>query len=402
MNQQVASAPGPLRALYAAHEGKVSDKWSIYLPVYEQVLAALVEASPSMLEIGVQNGGALEIWARCLPHARHIIGCDINPQCGNLSFEDPRISVVVGDASSEEAQAAIARLAPQLHFIVDDGSHTSHDIVRSFARYLPLLADGGIYVAEDLHCSYWQEFEGGLFHPASSMAFFKRLADVINHEHWGVPGTRADVLASFSRTYGVSFDEQTLARIHSVEFINSMCVIRKKAAPDNVLGPRIVRGRQALVYPEAASMDASVSDAPAQGHNPWSSLKALPEDEWSRLNQLNKALTQQLQTQQLEFQREFEALRREMQQQAQEMQNQATALAERERQLEAARAQYQRARARTRHLLLRARKLVNNLRERLAQTEQQHQECLNSLSWRWTAPLRTAARIVRTGTRHTR
>jgi hypothetical protein len=43
----------------------------------------------------------------------------------------------------------------------------------------------GIYIVEDLCCSYWQDFEGGLNDEASSMAFFKSLVDVINHEHWG-------------------------------------------------------------------------------------------------------------------------------------------------------------------------------------------------------------------------
>jgi hypothetical protein len=46
----------------------------------------------------------------------------------------------------------------------------------------PLLRDGDLYVAEDLCCSYWKEFNNKA--RMSSIAFFKLLADIINFEHW--------------------------------------------------------------------------------------------------------------------------------------------------------------------------------------------------------------------------
>jgi hypothetical protein len=405
MTDHQAKSPRLLRDLYASHSGKVSDKWTAYLPVYERLLASLAGTSPSMLEIGIQNGGALEIWARSLPDARHVIGCDINPQCGQLEFEDTRISVVIGDANSDETQAAIAALAPRLNFIVDDGSHTSHDIIHSFVRYFPCLIDGGIFVAEDLHCSYWEDFEGGLFHPASSMAFFKRLADVINHEHWGVPCARADALSFFARTYGVIFDEQALAHIHSVEFINSMCVIHKQAPTDNVLGARIVRGRQALVFPAVLEMDASESKAPDQGHNAWSLPASAAENAVLDLRQLNQTLNEQLLSQQSKFEQERETLHQQLRHRCRQVQDLEAQVAERDSQLETARAQYRRMRTRVRQLVAKLRQTTESkqaLVEQLAQADQRHQDCLNSVSWKVTAPLRAAARAVRRGARQTR
>ena len=130
-----------------------------------------------LLEIGIQNGGSLEIWPKFFPNAQQIVGCDIRPECARLTYRNPRISVVVGDANSDEAQAAVLAHSAIFDVIIDDGSHASSDIVRSFARYFPHLSDGGIFVVEDLHCSYWKEFDGGLFDPFSSVNFFKRLAD---------------------------------------------------------------------------------------------------------------------------------------------------------------------------------------------------------------------------------
>ena len=63
------------------------------------------------------------------------------------------------------AEAEILSHSPNFDLIIDDGSHTSGDIVKSFARYFRHLSHGGIFVAEDLHCSYWSNFEGGLYYP---------------------------------------------------------------------------------------------------------------------------------------------------------------------------------------------------------------------------------------------
>jgi glycosyltransferase involved in cell wall biosynthesis/SAM-dependent methyltransferase len=263
-----------LAKIYAAHQGKLSDKWSIYLPTYERLISRLNPAPERILEIGIQNGGSLEVWARLLPQATHVIGCDINPDCARLQFEDRRIAVVVSDANTDQTEAQIAELSPWFDFIIDDGSHRSNDIVRSFARYFPRLRDGGIFVAEDLHCSYWSDFEGGLLHPGSSMAFFKRLADIINHEHWGIPKARRDLLADFANLYGTEFDESSLAHIHSVEFVNSMCIICRSDPSQNVLGPRIISGTLAAVDSRITHLSGSTHIAPDQSGNPYATFNA--------------------------------------------------------------------------------------------------------------------------------
>jgi hypothetical protein len=236
-----------LRDLYAEHGGKLSHKWTSYLEEYDRLFSPYRGRAVTMLEIGVQNGGSLELWSRYFPLATKIIGCDINPKCGQLSFADPRISVLVADAGGEQGLAAVRTQATCFDVVIDDGSHTSGDIVRGFARYFPLVPDGGLYVCEDLHAGYWKEFEGGLLDPHSAITFFKMLVDVVNHEHWRIPGTRRDLLGHFGSRYGVEFDEEQLARVHSVEFINSLCVVRKEPAQVNSVGLQVAVGTEALV-----------------------------------------------------------------------------------------------------------------------------------------------------------
>jgi glycosyltransferase involved in cell wall biosynthesis len=268
-----------LRELYGQHQGKVSDKWSIYLAEYDRIFSSFRDGPVRFLEIGIQNGGSLDIWSEFFPRASKIIGCDINPDCAKLVYADSRISVVVGDANTDDVEARISAISPEFDLIVDDGSHTSGDIVRSFARYFPRLADGGLFVAEDLHCSYWSAYEGGLFHPASSISFFKRLADIISHEHWGVPVRRKDVLVSFMRKYDFDIDENLLSHIHSIEFANSLCIIRKAQPVQNELGTRFIAGTDDSIVAGLQVLRDKPQGRPDETGNSWAMRAQLPEDE---------------------------------------------------------------------------------------------------------------------------
>jgi O-antigen biosynthesis protein len=274
--------------LYIAHTGKVSDKWSIYLGTYDRIFSEYRNKPVRILEIGVQNGGSLEIWQRYFPHAELILGCDINAACSGLTFDDERIDVIVGDANTDEIEGGIAARSENFDIIIDDGSHKSSDIIRSFSRYFPRVSEGGIYIAEDLHCSYWNEYEGGLYAPLSSMSFFKRLLDVVNHEHWGVDRLRRAVLAPFAERYSISFEESSLASIHSVEFLNSLCVIAKLPTQDNVLGRRHVEGRVAIIDQGMIPLDGTESKPVDQTMAPWSLQSTTMEDEMATNRQLVK------------------------------------------------------------------------------------------------------------------
>jgi len=160
--------------------------------------------------------------------------------------------------------------APRLDIVIDDGSHRSSDIARTFARYFPHIEDGGVFIAEDLHCSYWQEFEGGLFDPLSSIAFFKRLADVVNHEHWGIREQPSTVLEPFVEKYQSRITDVELQHVHSIEFINSMCVVRKQKPERNRLGQRFIAGKTATVVPGHWDLHGSASYALDQTRNPLS------------------------------------------------------------------------------------------------------------------------------------
>jgi hypothetical protein len=234
-------------SLHRTKTGRISDKWSSYLTYYDKILAPLQQQAISMLEIGVQNGGSLDTWSSYFSAGATFIGCDIDPKCATLRYEDPRIHIVVGDCNSAPTFKQIVDLAPVLDLVIDDGSHVSIDIINAFINYFPLVKPGGIYVVEDTACLYLNEFGGGLLNDYGANAFFKRLIDVISFQFW------KDELSinQYLRTF---FDTRKTPNfildgwIDSIEFRNSIITIRKSDNPGHEkLGARVVTGHTAQV-----------------------------------------------------------------------------------------------------------------------------------------------------------
>lgn len=275
-----------LSEIYDKHNGKLSCKWSSYIEKYEELFLKYKEKKVNILEIGVQNGGTLEIYSKYFKECQNIIGVDINPKCQNLKYSDDRIKVIIGNINDNEIKEQILNL-PKFDIIIDDGSHSSQDIIKTFILYYNHLNDDGIYIVEDLHCSYWKEHTGGLFFPISSISFFKKIVDIINFEHWGIKKNTDWFLKPFSYNYKIELNHVNFETINSIEFINSMCVLRKNK---NKLGEVVKKGKISEIAPEIANMssdDFQISKT-FQEKNTWSNVKILPEDELAMLRDKTK------------------------------------------------------------------------------------------------------------------
>ena len=169
---------------FFAHDGKIVDKWEQYLPIYfgEYARFARDGRPVRLLEIGVQNGGSLELWAKHLPPGSEILGVDIDPKVDELSFSG-NIRAIVADSNDTERLAA--ELGPEpFDIIIDDGSHRSGDITRAFRFLFDRLKPGGIYVVEDLHAAYYPSHEGGFRLRTSAIEYFKDLIDALHTDYF--------------------------------------------------------------------------------------------------------------------------------------------------------------------------------------------------------------------------
>lgn len=283
-----------LKDLYKKHQGKKSYKWDFYFEEYDRIFSHCKYDRVKLLEIGVQNGGSLEIWSQYFENATAIVGCDIDAKCGYLAFEDPRISVLVGDINNSETIQALESISPTFDIVLDDGSHHSSDIIRSFFEFFPRVSAGGLYLIEDLHCSYWAEYGGGLYHPQSAISFLKKLVDILNRDYWGKEISISDFLDDFEATLSPKLDESnylSLRSIQSIEFSNSICVIRKKSLSYSSSGNLVEGGKHSKKDVETSAHKSNLKlITPDQNGNHWSSLDMLNDSIKEKLSIANNEI----------------------------------------------------------------------------------------------------------------
>jgi len=281
--------------LYKNNQGKISDKWSSYLLHYDRLFLKFKDQELKFLEIGIQNGGSLEIMAKYFSNAKVLVGCDVNINCSKLYFEDKKINLVIGDVNEDHIFEKITKIGSPFNIILDDGSHKSSDIIKSFVKYFSNLADEGLYIIEDLHCSYWEDYEGGLFCPYSSMQFFKYLLDLINYDHWGISKKNTDILEDFSLKYGIKFSKSIVEKIESIQFFNSLCIIKKtKEENKNELGPRLVVGSNAPII-DIRNLHLKKNITPNQNNNLFSQNQLkIKNQEIANLTQVTQAKEQEI------------------------------------------------------------------------------------------------------------
>lgn len=244
-----------IRTIHENKTGKVSDKWDLYLDFYDRLFQPYQNHPVSILEIGVQNGGSLETYARYFENAERIIGCDINQNCAKLVYQDDRINIIVGDANAEETRKSILAIKDQFDFIIDDGSHLSLDILNSFLRYFSALKPGGVYIIEDTHTLYDKNFGGGVLNAFSATSFFKKLIDVVNFEWWSNDVSLENYLSTFFPNGVPPFIQD--GWVQSLEFHNSIIVIHKAKQPTHSkLGKRHICGNEFAVIKEGLQKSA--------------------------------------------------------------------------------------------------------------------------------------------------
>ena len=67
--------------------------------------------------------------------------------------------------------------------VIDDGSHFMSHIVATFQFLSPGIAKNGVYLVEDLHTAYWEEYEGGLRKQSTCIELSTHLIDELNADY---------------------------------------------------------------------------------------------------------------------------------------------------------------------------------------------------------------------------
>jgi tetratricopeptide (TPR) repeat protein len=190
----------PLTRLAIKHG---TDKWGphFYTPVYHRLFAALRDRPIRLLEIGVggfelmtAGGASLAMWADYFSSGQ-ITGIDIAEK---RLAPHPRIKLFRGSQDDAGFLKTVSDARGPFDIIIDDGSHIPKQVVASFHALLPALADGGIYVIEDVQTTFWPRFGGSTMRGGDTLKLAHTVLECLNHAEIAVGGA-SHALPSFAK-----------------------------------------------------------------------------------------------------------------------------------------------------------------------------------------------------------
>lgn len=153
-----------------------SIKHESYFSVYESLFNKFRGKEVTFLEVGVFNGGSLNMWREYFGPQARIIGVDLNPVA--LKLVDQGFEIFIGDQESQDFWIDLKSKVGSVDIILDDGGHKNLQQAVTLFYGADMVMDGGLVVIEDVHTSYFKRFGNPGYY--SFVNFSKRLIDVIN------------------------------------------------------------------------------------------------------------------------------------------------------------------------------------------------------------------------------
>lgn len=192
---------------------KGSDRHN-YCSHYEAAFGHLRDKPIKFLEIGVEFGLSAKVWLEYFPYAL-IFGVDIKRQ---HNLHHPRFVFMEGDQRDRSFWfRLLSEHGSDWDVIIDDGCHHTSGIMMAFEYLWPCLNPGGIYIIEDLMCSYYDSCAEPGYPP--QVEFLKTLVDEVNCQtrYVNTPEPRR-FNAGIRGTLGIDW----------IRFSEELCIIKKK------------------------------------------------------------------------------------------------------------------------------------------------------------------------------
>ena len=181
-----------------------SIKWKKYFPIYEKLFETYKNKDITFVEIGVLDGGSLEIWKKYFGEKSKIIGIDNNPDC--KKFENQDYKIFIGSQSDPKFWNNFYKQVGSVDIILDDGGHTNHQQIITLTESVKYIKNGGLHVVEDVHSSYQKHY--GNPYKYSFINFSKKTIDDINSTFPNVKNFNYSLNKSI---YSVEFFESIVA-----------------------------------------------------------------------------------------------------------------------------------------------------------------------------------------------
>lgn len=196
---------------FEKNKGNAIDKWLHYFDIYDFWFKKHKNKPIIILEIGVYQGGSLNMWRDYFGEEAKIFAIDINPLC--KQFETINTKIFIGSQEDRKFLKYVKSQVPKFDILIDDGGHTMRQQIVSFEELYDHIKDDGVYLCEDLHTSYWNNYGGGYKNPNSFIEYSKNFIDSINAWH--------------SRDTLLKINEFT-KRTYALHYYDSILVVEKK------------------------------------------------------------------------------------------------------------------------------------------------------------------------------
>ena len=204
-----------------------SDKWEHYFDIYDHCLSRFYDKKISFLEIGIQNGGSIEVAQKLFDPKSSLSGLDIDPRCSDISNILKDVKIYIGSQVDEQLLNKIATdHNKKFDVIIDDGSHIQSHMIFTFTRMFQFINDGGIYLIEDTHTNYSPSHQESFF-GIGLYDYFKGLSERLNLDYMD-PASRQRYKIPRNRRDKRDYHHDINHFIFSIEFFDSIIAIRKK------------------------------------------------------------------------------------------------------------------------------------------------------------------------------
>lgn len=141
-----------LDVVFDKHDTDKNTHFHHYTRQYNNLVNDFREKPTKYLEIGVFNGGSVKACREAFKNSPCILGLDIDDRCKKYEDVENNIFIEIGDATDANFIQSITKKYGRFDVILDDGSHTNRDVIKSFELLFPLLNDNGLYIVEDTIC----------------------------------------------------------------------------------------------------------------------------------------------------------------------------------------------------------------------------------------------------------
>lgn len=191
-----------IREIFENLNGNLIHKWNHYIEVYDKWFNKYRGKEVHILEIGVSQGGSIELWKKYFGDKLHYYGIDINPRCKEL--EEENVKIFIGEQEDRNFWKNLKAELPRLDILIDDGGHTMLQQIVTFEEMLNHVKDDGIYLCEDTQTSYMYSYHGGYKKSNTFIEYSKNFIDQL-HAWYSEDKSKLTINNFTNSVYGIHF-----------------------------------------------------------------------------------------------------------------------------------------------------------------------------------------------------